>query len=64
MAQHVTVVPYDPSWPARFRAEAAAVRAALGHIFFPVKGHGAVAAIAGLHGDFNFVNKHICAFLR
>jgi GrpB-like predicted nucleotidyltransferase (UPF0157 family) len=29
-AAMITIVPYDPSWPARFEAEAAALRAAFG----------------------------------
>ena len=46
-------------------AAVAAVGAALGDILLPVKGHGAVAAVAGLHGDFYLIDKHIfIAFLR
>ena len=46
-------------------AAVAAVGAALGDVLLPVKGHGAVAAVAGLHGDFYLIDKHIfIAFLR
>ena len=39
-------------------AAVAAVRAARGHVFFPVKGHCAVAARAGLDRNAYFINKH------
>ena len=35
----------------------AAVRAARGHVFFPVEGHAAVAAVAGLHPDIDNIYK-------
>ena len=35
----------------------AAVRAACGHVFFPVEGHAAVAAVAGLHPDIDNIYK-------
>ena len=35
----------------------AAVRAARGNVFFPVKGHAAVAAVAGLHPDIDNIYK-------
>ena len=39
-------------------AAVTAVRAARGHVFFPVKGHRAVAARAGLDRNAYFINKH------
>ena len=43
-------------------AAVAAVRAAGRHEFFPVKGHGAVAALAGLDGDSHLVHKSCTHF--
>ena len=37
-----------------------AVRAAGGHIFFPVEGNGTVAAVAGADGDARLVNECCC----
>ena len=37
----------------------AAVRAARRDVFFPVEGHRAVAAAAGLDDNFNFIYKHL-----
>src|SRR5579859_7630701 len=31
-----------------------------GHKFFPAKGHATVAAVAGLHPNDCFINKHAC----
>ena len=39
-------------------AAVAAVRAACGHVFFPVEGHCAVAARTGLDRNAYFINKH------
>ena len=39
-------------------AAVAAVRTARSHVFFPVKGHRAVAARAGLDRNAYFINKH------
>ena len=39
-------------------AAVAAVRAAGRHVFFPVEGHGAVAALAGFDKDFSNIYKH------
>ena len=36
----------------------APVRAAGGHIFFPVEGHGPIAASAAAHGDAYLIYKH------
>ena len=38
-------------------AAVAAIQPAGSHIFFPVKGDNAVAAVAGFHGDPGFVNE-------
>ena len=38
-------------------AAVAAVGAAGGHVFLPVEGHRAVAAVAGPDGDPRFINK-------
>ena len=40
-------------------AAVAAVRAARRDVFFPVEGHRAVAAAAGLDENFNFIYKHL-----
>ena len=36
----------------------ASVRTACGHIFFPVEGHGPVAATASAHGNAYFIYEH------
>ena len=41
-------------------AAVAAVRAAGGHVFLPVEGHGSVAAVAGPDGDAGFIDESIC----
>ena len=55
--RHVVVHLHDD---AAAVAAVAAVRAAGGNIFFPVKGHRPVAAVAGANGDAGLVNKSIC----
>jgi GrpB-like predicted nucleotidyltransferase (UPF0157 family) len=47
-ADRVDLVPYDPSWPARFAAEAAAIRAALGDGFAYEVLHAGSTAVPGL----------------
>ena len=39
-------------------AAVAAVRAASGHIFLAVEGNGTIAAVARLHRNLDFINKH------
>lgn len=41
-------------------AAVAAVRAAGGHVFLPVEGHGSVTAVAGPDGDAGFIDESIC----
>ena len=48
----------DPENDAAAVAAVAAVRAAGGHIFFPVEGHRTVAAPAANDGNSNFIYKH------
>lgn len=43
------LVPYDPAWPARFQAEAARLRAALGDLFVVIE-HVGSTAVPGLPG--------------
>ena len=42
------------------RAAVSAVGAARGHVFLPVEGHGAVAAVARLDGDSCFIDERCC----
>ena len=41
-------------------AAVAAVRAAGGHVFLPVEGHGSVTAVAGPDGNAGFIDESIC----
>ncbi len=43
MRDPVSVVPYDPSWPTRFRTEAARIRHALGAVALRIDHHGSTA---------------------
>lgn len=47
MQQVVEVVPYDPAWPARFEAEAAPIRAALGSTLIGIE-HVGSTSVPGL----------------
>jgi len=39
----MVIVPYDPGWPAQFEAEAARLRAGLGHLALRIDHHGSTA---------------------
>ena len=54
---HIVVHPDDD---AAAVAAVAAVGAACGDVFFPVKGDGSVAAVSGPDGDAGLINKSIC----
>ena len=54
---HVIIHPHDD---AAAVAAVTAVWATGGYIFFPVKGYGTVAAVAGPDGDSSLINKAVC----
>ena len=53
-------VPVGDQHDAAATAAVTAVRAAVGHVFFPVEGHRPVAAVAGADGDPGSIYKGSC----
>ena len=55
--------PVDRNDPEAAATAVAAIRAAILHKLFPVERYATVAAVTGLHGDLNSVNKRRHTFL-